>query len=190
MVELVQPKWYERLLVLTVQGVFFNGFFVYIFSPPNWPIELLEEAVYSYTEYLKEIDSGAIENVPAPAIAIDYWKLPKDATLKDVIIVIRADEAHHRDVNHFAAVRAYHLNDRWRRRRSNLGRHWRRQKLTRESPRSEQQLPLVYSFCCLFEFSVCSNSRCSEMFNVTDRLVMLFPRIDVDPTNGFVIEHC
>ena len=45
-----------------------------------------------------------IAGVPAPAIAIDYWRLPKDATLKDVIIVIRADEAHHRDVNHFASV--------------------------------------------------------------------------------------
>ncbi|KAF3965859.1 hypothetical protein CMV_009995 [Castanea mollissima] len=107
MVELVQPKWYERLLVLTVQGVFFNGFFaVYLLSPKlahRIVGYLEEEAIHSYTEYLKDIDSGAIENVPAPAIAIDYWKLPKDATLKDVIIVIRADEAHHRDVNHFAA---------------------------------------------------------------------------------------
>eukprot|EP00268_Persea_americana_P034786 TRINITY_DN343_c0_g1_i5.p1 TRINITY_DN343_c0_g1~~TRINITY_DN343_c0_g1_i5.p1 ORF type:complete len:355 (-),score=57.75 TRINITY_DN343_c0_g1_i5:461-1525(-) len=107
MVELVQPKWYERLLVLTVQGVFFNAFFVlYILSPKlahRVVGYLEEEAIHSYTEYLKDIDSGAIENVPAPAIAIDYWRLPKDATLKDVVIVIRADEAHHRDVNHFAS---------------------------------------------------------------------------------------
>ncbi|KAF2309205.1 hypothetical protein GH714_001172 [Hevea brasiliensis] len=34
MVELVQPKWYERLLVLAVQGVFFNAYFVlYLLSP-------------------------------------------------------------------------------------------------------------------------------------------------------------
>ncbi|GMY39039.1 ubiquinol oxidase, mitochondrial [Fagus crenata] len=107
MVELVKPKWYERLLVLTVQGVFFNAFFaVYLLSPKlahRVVGYLEEEAVHSYTEYLKEINSGAIENVPAPAIAIDYWRLPKDATLKDVITVIRADEAHHRDLNHFAA---------------------------------------------------------------------------------------
>ena len=44
-------------------------------------------------------------NVPAPAIAIDYWRLPKDATIDHVITVIHADEAHHRDVNHFASVR-------------------------------------------------------------------------------------
>ncbi|KAI3715819.1 hypothetical protein L6452_22807 [Arctium lappa] len=107
MVELVQPKWYERLLVLTVQGVFFNMFFVvYILSPKlahRIVGYLEEEAIHSYTEYLKDIERGAIENVPAPAIAIDYWRLPKDSTLKDVITVIRADEAHHRDVNHFAS---------------------------------------------------------------------------------------
>ncbi|MCL7030261.1 hypothetical protein MKW94_003687 [Papaver nudicaule] len=107
MVELVKPKWYERFLVLTVQGVFFNAFFaMYLVSPKlahRITGYLEEEAIHSYTEFLKEIDSGKIENVPAPAIAIDYWRLPKDATLKDVIVVIRADEAHHRDVNHFAS---------------------------------------------------------------------------------------
>ncbi|KAM1720969.1 hypothetical protein TB2_022130 [Malus domestica] len=71
---------------------------------PVWIVGYLEEeAIHSYTEYLKDIDSGKIENVQAPAIAIDYWRLPKDAKLKDVITVIRADEAHHRDVNHFAS---------------------------------------------------------------------------------------
>ncbi|KAK3002136.1 hypothetical protein RJ639_022317 [Escallonia herrerae] len=107
MVELVKPKWYERLLVLTVQGVFFNAFFVLYMLSPKLAHRIVgyleEEAIHSYTEYLKDIDSGAIENIPAPAIAIDYWRLPKDATLKDVITVIRADEAHHRDVNHFAS---------------------------------------------------------------------------------------
>ncbi|XP_058731402.1 ubiquinol oxidase 2, mitochondrial [Vicia villosa] len=112
MVELVKPKWYERLLVLAVQGVFFNAFFVvYILSPKlahRVVGYLEEEAIHSYTEYLKDINSGAVENVPAPAIAIDYWRLPKDAKLKDVITVIRADEAHHRDVNHFASDIHFH----------------------------------------------------------------------------------
>ncbi|KAK3185043.1 hypothetical protein Dsin_032329 [Dipteronia sinensis] len=107
MVELVKPKWYERLLVLIVQGVFFNAFFVLYVVSPKLAHRIVgyleEEAIRSYTEYLKDIDSGAIENVRAPAIAIDYWMLPKDASLKDVITVIRADEAHHRDVNHFAS---------------------------------------------------------------------------------------
>lgn len=107
MVELVKPKWYERVLVLTVQGVFFNAFFVIYLLSPKLAHRIVgyleEEAIHSYTEYLKDIENGKIEDVPAPAIAIDYWRLPKNATLKDVITVIRADEAHHRDVNHFAS---------------------------------------------------------------------------------------
>ena len=47
-----------------------------------------------------EVKDGKIENVKAPKIAIDYWNLPLNATLKDVIKVVRDDEAGHRDVNH------------------------------------------------------------------------------------------
>ena len=54
----------------------------------------------SYTLFLKEIDEGRSRNIPAPAIALHYWKLAADSTLRDVVLVIRADEAHHRDVNH------------------------------------------------------------------------------------------
>ena len=59
-----------------------------------------EEAVISYTHFLVELDEGRSPNVAAPVIARHYWKLPDDATLRDVILVVRADEAHHRDVNH------------------------------------------------------------------------------------------
>ena len=59
-----------------------------------------EEAVISYSQYLKEVEDGKIENVKAPKIAIDYWNLPLNSTLKDVIKVVRDDEAGHRDVNH------------------------------------------------------------------------------------------
>jgi ubiquinol oxidase len=56
--------------------------------------------VISYTSYLAEIDAGRHANVAAPAIAKRYWQLADDATLRDVVIVVRADEANHRDVNH------------------------------------------------------------------------------------------
>ena len=59
-----------------------------------------EEAVISYTEYLDELEAGTIEDQPAPEIAINYWNLPLHSTLKDVVKVIRDDEAGHRDVNH------------------------------------------------------------------------------------------
>ena len=40
-----------------------------------------EEAVFSYTEYLKELESGRIDDQPAPKIAIDYWNLPLHSCL-------------------------------------------------------------------------------------------------------------
>eukprot|EP00250_Pteridium_aquilinum_P019027 c24260_g1_i1 orf=84-1241(+) len=105
--EVAKPHWYERALVFAVQGIFFNVYFlVYLVSPRlahRITGYLEEEAIYSYTQYLHEIDCGRLPNMPAPAIAIDYWRLSKDATIRDVVVVVRADEAHHRDVNHFAA---------------------------------------------------------------------------------------
>uniref|UniRef100_A0A453CUJ1 Ubiquinol oxidase n=1 Tax=Aegilops tauschii subsp. strangulata TaxID=200361 RepID=A0A453CUJ1_AEGTS len=102
----------ERALVIAVQGVFFNAYFFGYLISPKFAHRVVgyleEEAVHSYTEFLKDLDDGKIDNVPAPAIAIDYWRLPANATLKDVVTVVRADEAHHRDVNHFASVRIPH----------------------------------------------------------------------------------
>ncbi|KAK1567254.1 hypothetical protein Q3G72_009906 [Acer saccharum] len=105
--EVAKPRWYERALVMTVQGVFFNAYFLGYLISPKFAHRMVgyleEEAIHSYTEFLKELDKGNIENVPAPAIAIDYWRMPPNSTLKDVVMVVRADEAHHRDVNHFAS---------------------------------------------------------------------------------------
>ena len=54
----------------------------------------------SYQHYLDEIDAGKIKNIKAPRIAVDYWSLAEDATLRDVVIKTKADEEKHRDVNH------------------------------------------------------------------------------------------
>lgn len=106
--ELSQPQWYERALVFAVQGVFFNAYFVAYLVSPKLAHRIVgyleEEAVNSYTEFLIDLEKGLVQNTPAPAIAIDYWRLPPNSTLKDVVTVIRADEAHHRDLNHFASV--------------------------------------------------------------------------------------
>lgn len=103
-IELVKPTWFERLLVIAVQGIFFNIYFLlYLFFPriAHRVVGYMEEeAVISYTEYLQEIDSGKIKNVQAPRIAIDYWNLDPKASLRDMIVVIREDEMKHRDVNH------------------------------------------------------------------------------------------
>lgn len=103
-IHIARPSSLERLLVLLAQGVFYNFFFLLYVISPKTAHRVVgyfeEEAVYSYTEYLAGVDDGTYANVPAPGIAIDYWKLAPDARLRDVIIAVRADEAHHRDVNH------------------------------------------------------------------------------------------
>ena len=103
-INVAKPNMFERILIIIAQGIFFNGFFFfYLFWPRvahRFVGYLEEEAVYSYTEYLADIDAGRAENIPAPQFAIDYWKLKPDARLRDVVIVVRLDEAGHRDVNH------------------------------------------------------------------------------------------
>lgn len=104
-IEIAQPNQFERALIVAVQLVFYNFyFFLYLFAPRTAHRVVAyfeEEAVYSYTQYLAEVDAGRHENIPAPKIAIDYWQLPANARLRDVIIAVRADEAEHRDVNHY-----------------------------------------------------------------------------------------
>lgn len=101
---IAQPSWFERQLILLVQGAFYNFYFLlYLLSPATAHRVvgyLEEEAVISYTTYLAGVDNGTYANAPAPAIAIDYWKLAANARLRDVIIAVRADEVTHRDVNH------------------------------------------------------------------------------------------
>jgi len=103
-IEIAKPNAFERFLVLIAQAIFWNMFFVIYVFFPRTAHRIVgyfeEEAVYSYTEYLNEIDNGTLPNIPAPKIAIDYWKLSADATLRDVVIAVREDEANHRDVNH------------------------------------------------------------------------------------------
>ncbi len=103
-IEIAKPNWFERLLVLFAQFVFWHFYFVlYVFFPKtaHRMIGYFEnQAVVSYTQYLEEIDSGRAENIPAPKIAIDYYKLEPTAKLRDVIVAVRADEQGHADVNH------------------------------------------------------------------------------------------
>jgi len=103
-IQIAKPTRLERLIIMVGQAIFYNFyFFLYLFAPraAHRVVGYLEEeAVVSYTQYLAEIDAGRAENVPAPQIARDYWHLPAEATLRDVVLVIRADEAGHRDRNH------------------------------------------------------------------------------------------
>ena len=58
------------------------------------------------THCIDEIEKGRLpewETRSAPSIAKDYWRLPNNATLLDVIYAVRSDETTHRFVNHSLA---------------------------------------------------------------------------------------
>ena len=103
-IEIARPSMFERLIIMIVQAIFYNFYFFLYLLFPRTAHRMVgyfeEEAVISYDLYLIEIDAGRQKNVPAPQIAIDYWKLDKNATLRDVVIAVRDDERKHRDVNH------------------------------------------------------------------------------------------
>ncbi|KAL8570154.1 hypothetical protein ACOMHN_030951 [Nucella lapillus] len=108
--QLKQPTLLFRMFVIGSQGVFVTMFSLwYIFSPRfchRFVGYLEEEAVKTYTKCLQDIDNGPMKHwqtQTAPELAIRYWKLPEDAMMRDVVLAIRADEAHHRLVNHTLA---------------------------------------------------------------------------------------
>ena len=62
----------------------------------------------TYTMMLGQIDdpAGVLHHwnkVPAPKDVIEYYELAPDATYREVVMSIRADEACHRETNHFFA---------------------------------------------------------------------------------------
>ncbi len=103
-IEISKPTAFERVIVLMAPLIFWHLYFLIYVLFPRTAHRIVgyfeEEAVYSYTEYLNEIDAGRIENIAAPHIAIEYWNLATNATLRDVVIAVRKDEEEHRDVNH------------------------------------------------------------------------------------------
>ena len=106
-IAIAKPSGFERFIILAGQfifGAFYTILYIFFKRTAHRMVGYFEEeAVFSYTEYLQEIDSGKIPNVPAPEIAINYWGLDKNASLREVIEVIRDDEAGHRDRNHAIA---------------------------------------------------------------------------------------
>ena len=103
-IHIAKPTAIERFIIMIAQFIFIITYGIIYLVSQRTAHRIVgyfeEEAVVSYTEYLKELESGAIPDQPAPEIAINYWNLPLHATLKDVVRVIRDDEAGHRDVNH------------------------------------------------------------------------------------------
>ena len=103
-IHIAKPTAIERFIIMIAQFIFIITYGIIYLVSQRTAHRIVgyfeEEAVISYTEYLNELESGTIPDQPAPEIAINYWNLPLHATLKDVVRVIRDDEAGHRDVNH------------------------------------------------------------------------------------------
>ena len=103
-IHIAKPTWIERVIILIAQFIFIITYAIIYLISQRTAHRIVgyfeEEAVRSYTEYLHELETGKIEDEPAPEVAVNYWNLPLNSTLKDVVRVIRDDEAGHRDVNH------------------------------------------------------------------------------------------
>lgn len=89
-----KPGPFMRFMVLAAQGVWCNlMFFAYLVSPRivhRLVGYLEEEAVYTYTRQIKDLDAGLLpkwERLEAPQIAIDYWKMPEGhRSMRDLLL--------------------------------------------------------------------------------------------------------
>lgn len=105
--ELRKPGLGMRAVVLLAQGVFWNAYFLcYIVSPKtchSFVGYLEEEAVRTYTHAIRDLRAGHLpqwQDLSAPELAKQYWKLPEGAKMIDVLLAVRADERAHEAVNH------------------------------------------------------------------------------------------
>jgi ubiquinol oxidase len=103
-IEIAKPNYFERFIVLFAQvifGLFYLFMYIFFTRTAHRMIGYFEdEAVKSYTEYLELVESGKVEDIQAPKLAINYYKLGTDAKLSDLIRCVRADEEHHSETNH------------------------------------------------------------------------------------------
>jgi len=103
-----QPGIMLRLSILASQYVFILFYGVHYILSPRISHRMVgyleEEAVKTYTQIINDIDADKLPrwtNMPITKDVKKYWELPQDATMRDLIIAIRADEVNHREYNHY-----------------------------------------------------------------------------------------
>jgi len=106
---ITKPTFIERGII-TVAQILFSVFYLTLYLISQKTAHRMigyfeEEAVISYTDYIKQVDDGLIENVRAPEAAIQYYGLPDTARLRDMLECIREDERKHSVLNHRYADR-------------------------------------------------------------------------------------
>lgn len=93
------PGFFFRTSVIGTQGIFLSFYTLfYAISPRHchaFVSYLEEEAVKTYTHAISDLDSGKVpewKNMVAPDIACKYWRLEKGASMRDLLLAVRADE--------------------------------------------------------------------------------------------------
>ena len=80
-IEIARPNTLERFIVLFSQlvfGIFYLFMYAFFTRTAHRMIGYFEdEAVNSYTEYLNMVETGELEDSPAPPLAINYYNLSK-----------------------------------------------------------------------------------------------------------------
>lgn len=106
-IKLYEPGLVFRMAVIVTQGIFVCLYMVaYMISARfchRFVGYLEEEAFSTYSKIIQAIDDGTLvgfSKKPAPDIAIQYWGLEQDASIRELFLAVRADEANHRDMNH------------------------------------------------------------------------------------------
>jgi len=114
-IKMKNPGTVMRAAVLGGQ-VGFGAFYsiAYIISPRfchSFVGYVEEEACSTYTKIIDAIETApegselaAWRTELAPEIGRSYWHLGENGTVLELMYAIRADEAEHRDVNHFAST--------------------------------------------------------------------------------------
>jgi hypothetical protein len=105
--ELKNPGRLFKGMVALSQGLFFNFYFLMYLLFPRVSHRMVgyleEEAVHTYSILLAQLEAGKLPgwtDLPVSKIAREYYELPDDAKMKDLILSVRADESIHRDLNH------------------------------------------------------------------------------------------
>ncbi|KAG2394094.1 hypothetical protein C9374_003858 [Naegleria lovaniensis] len=112
LLEMCHQNLLERFIMVLAQ-ITFSQYYFYIYTlfgqrfSHRFVGYLAESAVTSYGELLKQIDENKIENKKAPEIAISYYHLSEESTIRDVLLAMRMDEAKHREFNHLIADDIY-----------------------------------------------------------------------------------
>lgn len=104
--QLRNPGIMFRAAVIAGQAVVFNAYTIaYTLSPRTCHAfvgYLEEEAVKTYTRAIKDLDDGKLPKwagMSAPDIGKFYWRLGDNATMRDLLLAVRADEQCHTHVN-------------------------------------------------------------------------------------------